>query len=344
MSDEHPPTPDVPPASVMLQMIVGRWVSQAIAIAAELGIADVLHDGPLAPAAIAAKIGAHADSLHRLLRALASVGIFAEDSDGRFYQTPLSEPLRAGIPGSIRGFARYAGSRAALLAWADLTTSIRTGEPAFRRVFGKNLFEYFQTAPAEAAAFDEAMHGISSTEIPAVLAAYDFGDCGTIVDIGGGDGTLLAAILTKHASVRGVVYDLDHVVARTRERLAGTPLEKRIAVAAGSFFESVPSGGDTYLMKHILHDWSDEQCVQILRHCRRAVPAAGRLLIVDAVIAPGNDPGFEKLLDIEMIAVTEGGRERTEQQFAALFAASGFRLQRVVATAGPPRVVEARPV
>ncbi len=344
MSD-RPETPaDVPPAAVVMQMVVGRWVAQAIAAAAELGIADVLHEGPLTPTAIAAKIGAHADSLHRFLRALASVGIFAEDADGRFHQTPLSATLRAGIPGSLRGWARYAGSRPALLAWADLATSIRTGEPAFRRVFGKSFFEYLATAPADAAAFDDAMHGISSTEIPAVLAAYDFGDCGTIVDVGGGDGTLLAAILEKHAGVRGIVYDLDHVVARTRTRLAGTPLEKRIAVETGSFFDTIPTGGDTYLMKHILHDWSDEQCVQILRHCRRAIPATGRLLIVEAVIAPGNDPGFEKLLDIEMIAITEGGRERTEKQFAALFDASGFRLQRVVTTEGPPRVVEARPV
>jgi len=343
-ADRPAATPEVPPASTVMQMVAGRWVSQTIGAAAELGIADALHDGPLTPTVLAARIGAHADSLYRLLRALASLGIFAEDADGRFHQTPLSATLRAGIPGSLRGWARYAGSRPAVLAWADLATSIRTGEPAFRRVFGKSFFEYFETAPAEAAAFDEAMHGISSTEIPAVLAAYDFGDCGTIVDVGGGDGTLLSAILQKHPTVRGIVYDLDHVVARTRERLAGTPLERRVVVEAGSFFDTVPGGGDTYLMKHILHDWADDACVRILRHCRRVIPPAGRLLVVDAVIAPGNDPGFEKLLDIEMIAVTEGGRERTEKEFAALFDAAGFRLQRVVATEAPARIVEGRPV
>jgi hypothetical protein len=326
-----------------MQMVVDRWVSQAISAAAELGLADAVHDGPLTADAIGRKIAAHGPSVHRLMRALASLGIFAEDSEGRFHQTPLSETLRSDVPGSTRGWARYAGSRPAVLAWADLATSIRTGEPAFRRVHGKSLFEYLATAPADAAAFDQAMHAISSGEIPAILDAYDFSDAGLIVDVGGGDGTLLGAILTKHSALRGLLYDLDHVVARAREHLATRPEGARIDIKAGSFFDTVPSGGDTYLLKHILHDWGDEQCLQILRHCRRAVPAGGRLLIVESVIAPGNDPGFGKLLDLEMIAVTEGGRERTEAEFAALFAATGFRLARVVATQAPTAVVEARP-
>jgi hypothetical protein len=344
MADDGSAPPEPPPAAVLMQMVVGRWVSQTISAAAELGIADVLHSGPLTPDAIAAKIGAHGPSLHRLLRTLASLGVFAEDAEGRFHQTPLSEPLRSDVPGSLRGWARYAGSRVAVLAWADLATSIHLGEPAFRRVHGKSFFDYLATAPADAAIFDQAMHAVSSSEIPAILAAYDFSDAGTIVDVGGGDGTLLAAILDKHPAVRGILYDLDHVVARARERLAGTAIAARIEIKAGSFFDAAPPGGDAYLLKHILHDWSDEQCVQILRHCRRVIPASGRLLIVESVITPGNDPGFGKLLDLEMIAITEGGRERTEAEFAALFAAAGFRLARVVASNASPAVVVGRPV
>ena len=332
-----------PPGLVLLQMLTGRWVSQAITAAADLGIADVVTADGLTPDAIAARVGAHGPSVHRLLRALASVGIFAEDNRGRFRHTPLSEALRTGVPGSVRGMAHHVGSRAATAAWADLTTSIRTGEPAFRRVHGKSFFDYLATAPEDAAAFDAAMHGVSSTETFAVLAAYDFSDAGTLVDVGGGDGTLLRAILAKHPGLRGVIYDLEHVVARAREHNAGTPEGTRITTAPGSFFESVPKGGDTYLLKHILHDWDDERCLQILRNCRLVLPAKGRLVIIESVISPGNDPAFGKILDLEMIAITEGGAERTEAQYAALLEAAGFRLARVVPTAAPTSVVEARP-
>lgn len=326
-----------------MNMVVGRWVAQAISAAAELGIADAIKDEPLTPDAIAARIGAHGPSAYRLLRALASLGIFREDDSGRFHQTPLSEPLRSDVPGSLRGWARFLGSRASLLAWGDLATSVRTGDPAFRRVFGTTFFEYLATAPAEAAAFDQAMHGVSSREIPAILEAFDFSDCGTIVDVGGGDGTLLAAILEKHQNVRGVLYDLDHVVARARDRLAGSAVAKRIDIVSGSFFDAAPPGGDTYLMKHILHDWSDEHCAPILRNVRRALPPHGRLLVVEAVVQPGNDPGFGKLLDLEMIALTEGGCERTEAAFVTLLAAAELRLARVVPTHAPTSVIEAVP-
>jgi hypothetical protein len=343
MIDDTAPTSDAPPAAVLMSMVTGRWVAQTISAAAELGLADVLDAGPLTPDAIGSRIGADGPSLHRLLRALASLDIFREDADGRFHQTPLSAPLRSDVPGSLRGWARYLGSRASLLAWADLATSIRTGEPAFRRVFGKSFFEHLQTAPDDAAAFDDAMHGVSASEIPAVLAAYDFAGCGTIVDVGGGDGTLLAAVLGQHAGLHGILYDLDHVAARARTRLAGTPVGARIEIAAGSFFDTVPRGGDTYLLKHILHDWSDEHCFRILRAVRGVLPAGGRVLVVECVLKPGNDPDFGKLLDLEMIAVTEGGRERSGAEFAALFAAAGFRVGRVVPTAAPTSVIEALP-
>ncbi len=327
----------------MLRLLTGRWVSQAITAAADLGIADVVPQEGLTPDAIATRVKAHGPSVRRLLRALASCGVFVEDADGRFRHTPLSEALRSGVPGSIRGMAHHVGSRAAATAWADLTASIRTGEPAFRRVHGKSFFEHLTSHAEDGAAFDDAMHGVSSTEIAAVLAAYDFSDCGTLVDVGGGDGTLLRAILAKHTGLHGIVYDMEHVVARTTERLAGTPEAARITTAAGSFFDAVPKGGDTYLLKHILHDWDDARCLQILRHCRAAVPPGGRVLVIESVITPGNEPDFGKILDLEMIALTEGGMERTEKEFAALFQAAGFRLARVVPTQSATRVVEARP-
>lgn len=324
-------------------MVTGRWVSQAITAAADLGVADVLPAEGLTPDAIASTIGAHGPSVRRLLRALASVGVFEEDAQGRFRHTPLSEALKSHVPGSIRGMAHHVGSKVATAAWADLTTSVRTGEPAFRRLYGKSFFEYLASAPEDAAAFDDAMHGVSSTSIPAILAAYDFSDCGTLVDVGGGDGTLLRAILAKHTGLRGAVYDVDHVVARTKERVHDAPEGSRITTAAGSFFDSVPKGGDTYLLKHILHDWDDARCLQILRNVRASISAKGRVLVIESVISPGNDPSLGKLLDLEMLAIAEGGMERTEQEFAALFEATGFELTRVVRTQAEPCVVEGRP-
>jgi hypothetical protein len=230
-----------------------------------------------------------------------------------------------------------------VLAWNDLTTSIRTGEPAFRRVHGKSFFEHLESAPDHAAAFDHAMHGVSSTETAGLLASYDFAGARVLVDVGGGDGTLLRAILGKHPALRGVVYDLEHVVARTRAHLADTPEGARMEVASGSFFDSVPPAGDTFLLKHILHDWSDDHCLRILRNIRQAIPADGRVLIIESVLQPGNEPHFGKILDLEMIAITEGGCERTEAEFAALLDATGFRLARVVPSDAPTSVVEARP-
>ena len=324
-------------------MLVGRWMSQAISAAAELGIADVLVDGPKTPEEIAARVGAHAPSVRRLLRALASGGVFAEDARGAFAQTPLSETLRADVPGSLRGMAIHVGAPASLAAWAELPTSIRTGEPAFRRVHGKSFFEHLETATDHAKAFDHAMHGVSSTEIPAVLAAYDFADAGVVVDVGGGDGTLLAAVLERWPTLRGIIADLPHVIARTRDRLRASPLRDRIELAESSFFESVPGGGDTYLLKHIIHDWNDELSATILRNVRRVVASRGRVLLIESVIVPGNAPDFGKLLDLEMIAITEGGLERTEREFAALLEATGFELTRVVQTESAVAVIEGRP-
>jgi hypothetical protein len=333
----------LPPEAALLQMLTGRWVSQAISAAAELGVADALAGGPRTAEQLAPVLSAHASTLRRLLRALASVGVFGEDAQGRFHQTPVSHLLRAGVAGSLRGMACYVGSDAATRAWGELVHSVRSGDPAFRRVHGRSFFEHLRDAPAEAAAFDAGMHGVSMTEIPALLDAYDFGELDRIVDVGGGDGTLLTAILERHARPRGVLYDLAHVVARARARLAGGPHAARLEFAEGSFFEAVPAGGSAYLLKHIVHDWSDELSVRILHCCRRSIPADGRLLLVEAVLESGSAQPFGQLLDLEMLVMTEGGRERTESEFADLLSAAGFALERVVGTRAPTSLVEARP-
>jgi len=191
----------------------------------------------------------------------------------------MSRMLRPDVAGSLRGLALYHGSRVNVLAWQDLATSVRTGEPAFRRVNGRSFFEHLADTPEESSAFDAAMHGVSSTEIPALLASYDFSGFDTIVDVGGGDGTLLTAILDREARPRGVIYDLDHALDSARRRLAGAALAKRIELVAGSFFDSVAKGGDVYLLKHVVHDWSDQDSARILRNCRAAMSARGRLLL-----------------------------------------------------------------
>ena len=332
-----------PPQAVLVQMIVGRWVTQMIYAAAKLSLADHLAGGPLLPAELAARTGMHAPSLYRLLRALASVGIFAEDEQGRFANTPLSEPLRGGVPGSLRGVAIMIGTDFGVLAWADLMRSLETGEPAFPRVHGKPIFDYFAEHPDMSRIFEEAMTSFSQLTIPAVLAAYDFSGISTLVDVAGSHGSVLAALLQAHPQMRGILFDMPSLQPRAETYLAEQGLANRATFVGGNFFESVPEGADGYLLKHILHDWDDPRCVTILKNCRHAMRADGRVLAIDAVIEPGNAPALGKLLDIEMLVVTEGGLERSQAQFRAVFEAAGLLLARVVPTMSPFCILEARP-
>ncbi len=319
---------DVPPPVALLQLVTGYWVSQAIYVAAKLGIADLLKDGPKNDGELAKATGTHGRSLYRLLRALASVGVFAEAEDGRFGLTPLGECLQTGIPGSVRAITINHGERL-YRPWGELLHSVRTGEPAV-----KHVFECLAQNPESAAIFTEAMAEFTTQVSTAVVAAYDFSRCSKIVDVGGGNGTLLLSILQANPQMSGVLFDLPYVVEDARKHIAATDLTGRCEVVAGDFFASVPGGGDAYILKSIIHDWDDERALKILQNCHRAMAENGKLLLVEGVIPPGNEPFFGKLVDLNML-VMAGGGEHTEAEYRALFAAAGFTLTNVVPLQSP---------
>ena len=334
----EPMTPPLPPEAVISQMIFGKWVAMALSVAAKLRVADTLAAGPKAVAELAEKTGTHAPSLYRLLRALASVGVFAEDAEGRFCQTPLSEVLRSDVPGSMRAVADYCGADWSWRPWGKLLESVRTGRTAFDDVFGEQAFEYLAKHPAESAVFNEGMTGFSLQESPAVAEAYDFSPFGTVVDVGGGHGHLLCTILKKYPGPRGVVFDAPHVVEGAAPRIAEAGLSDRCRALGGDFFRSVPAG-DAYVMKHIIHDWADDKATTILRNCRAAANPGAKLLLVEMVISPGNEPSPGKLLDLEMLVIASG-KERTEAEYAELLAGAGWKLTRIEATKSATSVIE----
>jgi predicted O-methyltransferase YrrM len=325
----------------MLGRITGYWISCGVHVASRLSVADHLAKGPRTLAELAKACGAHAPTLHRLLRMLASHGIFREADDGRFENTPLSETLRADVPASMKPFAIMMVDGPSFLAWNDLLETVKTGEEAFRRVHGTGGFEYLAAHPEKGKEFGEAMTSISGTENPAIADAYDFRGIRTIVDVGGSHGSLLAAILSRNPGLRGVVYDRAEVVenARNDVHVRTSGVDGRLDLVAGSFFDEVPAGADAYVMKYILHDWDDAQSKQILSNCRKAMAKGGRVLVVDNVIPKGNEPHWGKMLDMNMLVLTPG-KERTETEFRELFAAAGLRVARIVPTACPLSIVE----
>jgi hypothetical protein len=336
-----PATP--PPQAVLSQMINSYWVTGAICAAARLGVAAALGDGPRPIGQLATQVGAHTESLYRLMRALAGVGIFTEGPDRTFSHTPLSLALRPGVPGSMHGLAAMTGLLH-LRAWPEIAHAVRTGETAFSKVFGKELFEHTTADDEAGQAFDEAMAGYTAASAGAVVGVYDFSPFQKIVDVGGGNGALIAAILDKHPRASGVTFDLPASAERARATLAARGLAGRCEAVGGDFFQAVPSGGDAYALKMIVHDWDDERSIAILKNVRKAIRPDGRVLLMEAVIDPASGAGAPgKMLDINMLVMT-GGRERTADEFAALFRASGLELTRVVPANPQLAVVEARPV
>ena len=329
------------PSQQLAQMIIGSWVSQAIYVAAKLRIADHLADGPRPAEELAAAAGVAPRPLYRVLRALAGVGVFAQEADGRFRLNPLAEPLREGGPDSLRAFAVMLGEEQ-YRCWDDLFETVRTGETAFDRLYGRPIFAYLSEHPEQAKIFDAAMTGFSGRATRAMLDAYDLSGVGTLADVGGGLGTNLTAILGRYPAMRGVLFDQPHVVERARPRLEAAGVAGRCAVEGGDFFETAPGGADAYLLGHIIHDWDDAKAGLILDNLRRAMPAGAKLLLVEYVLPEGDGASFGKLLDLHMMVVA-GGLERTEAEYRRLFAAHGFRLTRVVPTAGDISVVEGVP-
>jgi O-methyltransferase domain/Dimerisation domain len=341
------PRPDIhhepPPPVQLLQLMNGYWITQSIAVAAELGLADRIADGHETAEELAAATGADTPSLRRLLRALAMIGVLSEQPDGRFGLTAVGTYLRQDAPGSLRALARMRGSEWQWRAWRELGHSIRTGETALEHVYGKPLFEYFADSPKDGAVFNEAMTSHASQMHTAVAATYEFPANGTVVDLGAGHGTLVAAILEAHPEIEAVVFDMPQVVPGARAWLTDRGLGARCEFVAGDFFEAVPQGGDVYALSHIVHDWDDEKAIRLLRRCREAMAPHARLAVCEMVVPAGPEPHFSKLLDLEML-VNTGGQERTLDEYERLYTAAGFELTRVVPTPTPVSVIEGRPV
>ncbi|HEX4613031.1 MAG TPA: methyltransferase [Urbifossiella sp.] len=336
-----PPTPP-PPNIALFQLIAGKWIAQAISVVARFKVADHLATGPKTAPELAALTGTHPDHLYRVLRALAAVGVLDEQPDGRFGLTPVGEFLRSGVPGSMRAVATYCCDPWSWRPWGDLAETVRTGAPAFDRMFGQPVFDYLTQHPDEFATFNEGMTGFSAAESAAAVKVYDFSPYGTIADVGGGHGLLLTTILQAAPNSRGIVFDLAGVVAGAVPTIAAAGLADRCTVQGGSFFETAPTA-DLHAMKHIIHDWNDEKATAILTSCRKAVRAGGKLVLIEMVIpAHGGDPAA-KLLDLEMMVLCDG-KERTEAGYAALLAGAGYRLTRVVPTESPACIIEAEPV
>jgi hypothetical protein len=324
----------MPPHFTLYRMITGFHVSQAIYVMARLGIADFLTNGPLNADDLAQRSKTHAPSLKRVLRLLASVDVFTEDNEGRFALTPIGGHLRAGVPGSMHAAALLFGG-ITQRAWGDLLYSVKTGEPAFRRVFGQDSFAYFAQHPEEAANFDAAMGDFTSQIAAAVAKCYNFSGFHRVVDVGGGNGALLIGILTAHPTLKGTLFDLPQVVERAHSRLREFGLAGRCEAVAGDFFAEVPGGADAYLLKDVIHDWADERAVAIMSNCRKAMRPASKLLIVEGVYPVHIDQSEASrgaaANDINMLVCT-GGRQRSEAEFRTLFALAGFTLSRIIPT------------
>lgn len=333
---------ELSPPEVLSRLISGYWTTQMVYVAAKLKLADLLTAGPRTAEDLATETKTHAPSLYRLLRALASLGIFAEDAQHRFALTPMADLLRTDLPGSQSALAVMSGEEH-YLGWGELLYSVQTGKTGFEKLYGMGVFDYLSQHEEQAKTFDAAMVGIHGRESAAMTDAYDFSQFKVLADVGGGNGSLLSTVLKKNPNLRGLLYDLPGVTQRAKDSIAAAGLADRIEIQAGSFFESIPSGADAYLMRHIIHDWDDERSLTILRNIHKVIPASGKLLVVEGVIPPGNDPNFGKLLDLTMLTLP-GGKERTEAEYRELFKQGGFELTRIIPTTAEVSVIEGRKI
>jgi hypothetical protein len=334
-------TPD--PSAELMRLINAYQVSQALHVAAELRVADQLKDGPKSYSALAQACGAQPRSLYRLLRALAAVGVFHETPSGEFSLTPLGVCLTTDAQGSRHGYARWIGTPGQWRAWGNLFHSVKSGESATRFTHGVDAWTYRMQHPDERAVFDDAMTANSRTEAQAALAAYDFSRFGCIIDVGGGHGLLLREILLACPTTRGILFDQPQVTASSGQIVASSELAQRCETFAGNFFESVPKGGDAYVMKAILHDWDDDASIDILKTCRRAMSATAALIVIERVVGPPNEMPEGKFSDLNMM-VQYAALERTQQEFQGLLSRAGFDLVEVVPTRSPLSIIVGQPV
>lgn len=331
-----------PPAeAVITNLVFGALTTQAIYVAAKLGIADLVKDNPVSVAELAEKTGMHERSLYRVLRSLAGNGIFQEVEPKVFAQTYISEALRSDAPNSMRNGAIFMGEDWHWKVWGNLLESVKTGKPSWKLTHGDDVFDYFakpQNAE-QSQIFNNAMTDMSIGTAPPIVEAYDFSGIETIADIAGGHGVLLAQILKENSEIKGILFDLPHVLEGANSAFEKAGVSARVEKVSGDFFNEVPSA-DAYIMKHIIHDWDDEKCVVILKNIHAAMNGDGRVLICEAVVPEGDEPHYSKLLDLEML-VSPGGIERAEEEYRELLAEAGFRLTRIVPTKSPFSIVEA---
>jgi ubiquinone/menaquinone biosynthesis C-methylase UbiE len=332
--------PQMPPDAILSQMIWGGLMQQSICVAARLGISDLLAEKPQTAAELATRTDSHESSLYRMLRLLASAGVFAENVERMFSLTPLSELLRSNTPNSMRDIAIMLNEDWIWQAFGELSYSVKTGATAHHKVQGMGSFEFFEQNKEAGKVFNNAMTNMSKTVVPAIVEAYDFSGFGKLVDIAGGHGYLLAGILKANPNLQGILFDLPYVIENAGELLEEEGVAERTERVSGDFFESVSAGADAYLMKHIIHDWDDEKSIKILQNIHRAMNDDGKVLIVEMVVPETSEPSPSKMLDICML-VMEGGKERTEKEYRELLAAAGFHLTRIVPTKSPFSIVEA---
>jgi len=326
------------PREELNTLITGLRRSAALSVAAELGISDEIADEPLSIARLATRVGADGDTLHRLMRVLVALGVYTETPDGRYANTPLGECLRSDAPGSLRPLARTFQDPATWAAWGHLAHSVRTGDNAFEALQGVDVWSYRGSHPQANAVFNATMASLTSRMATAVAEAHDFAGLSTVVDVGGGDGVLLGAVLERHEHLTGTVFDLPQALPTGPPDGASESVAARWSAVGGDFFESVPAA-DAHLLKKVLHDWSDEQCVLILTTCRRSLHPGGVVLVVESPLDQSGRELDAALSDLNML-VMPGGRERTTEEYAALFAAAGLRLTRVLGTRTDVAIIE----
>jgi hypothetical protein len=330
------------PLEVMMPLMFGKQITYSLSALARLGVADHMNGVPVGVEELAEKVNAHSPSLYRVMRMLASVGVFQETSGKQFTLTPAGELLKTDVPGSLRYLAIMWGDEWSTRAFAYLTDCVRTGGDGVTKAYGKSAFELFNELPEQAENFHRAMTGFSGTEAAALLETYDFTGIRRLADVGGGHGKLLASILNRYPQIEGVLFDLPETIAGAPGNNHFAGCETRIKVEWGSFFDRVPAGCDAYILKHIIHDWSDEHCRKILSLIREQLPSDGRVLLCEMVVPDDPGPAPAKMLDIEMLALTIGGKERTAGEFSDLFASAGLRLTQILRTKAPMCVIEAR--
>ena len=321
-------------------LITGYWASQAVGAVALLGVADQLGTGPRSIDEVAQAVGANPGALYRVLRMLASIGVFAEVAPRTFGLTPLGETLRSDVPGSLRSFAITETAPGHWLPWGRMPESVRSGRPMAQEALGMDLFAWYAQSPEEAGYFNAAMGNLSGLAAGELLRVYDFSKVRTVADVGGAHGVLLAAVLKANPAARGILFDLPHVIETAPQAMQSQGIAERCELVSGDFFKSVPEGADLHILKQIVHDWDDERATLLLRNCQRALGTGGKVLLIEMVIPPDNQPSPAQAMDLNMLVVL-GGRERTEEEYRDLFQAAGLRLERVIPTHSPFSVIEA---